>query len=313
MLSTSFFAQTKKATDFWKNGIDSFQKEDYINALGEFDKAIELKPNFVKAISNRALTKYELKDYYGAIIDLNKAFELDPNDELSFNPIMYFVRGLSKSNLKDSKGACEDWRKASDLGFKQATDLLTTYCNSQISKTKITNKLPQIGDKRAGGIVFYIAPESTDLDGDGDLDTGLVCSLEDQSDGIGWFNRFYIKIGTIESAVGTGASNTAKIVSELGEGHYAASAASSYRGGGFEDWFLPSQNELSLMYKNLHKNGYGSFSDSFYWSSTIYNDNDWYELAWTRDFVEGYQYHLDGLSTTKTNEHEVKVRAVRAF
>ena len=38
---------------------------------------------------------------------------------------------------------------------------------------------PAIGDLRDGGIVFYIAPTPTDLDGDGDLDTGLVCAEED--------------------------------------------------------------------------------------------------------------------------------------
>ena len=36
---------------------------------------------------------------------------------------------------------------------------------------------PVIGDYRDGGIVFYIANEPTDLDGDGDLDTGLVAGI----------------------------------------------------------------------------------------------------------------------------------------
>lgn len=38
---------------------------------------------------------------------------------------------------------------------------------------------PQIGDLLEGGIVFYIAPATTGLDGDGFLDTGLVYALEE--------------------------------------------------------------------------------------------------------------------------------------
>ena len=45
----------------------------------------------------------------------------------------------------------------------------------------ITDPPPQIGDYRDGGIVFYIASPPVDLDGDGDLDTGLVCAIQDQN------------------------------------------------------------------------------------------------------------------------------------
>jgi hypothetical protein len=46
---------------------------------------------------------------------------------------------------------------------------------------------PQIGDYRDGGIVFYIAsPPPIDFDGDGDLNTGLVCAIQDQSSSIKW-------------------------------------------------------------------------------------------------------------------------------
>jgi len=50
----------------------------------------------------------------------------------------------------------------------------------------ITDPPPQIGDYRDGGIVFYIASPPVDLDGDGDLDTGLVCAIQDQSSSIQW-------------------------------------------------------------------------------------------------------------------------------
>jgi hypothetical protein len=37
---------------------------------------------------------------------------------------------------------------------------------------------PNIGQIIDGGIVFYVAPTPIDLDGDGTLDTGLVCAFQ---------------------------------------------------------------------------------------------------------------------------------------
>jgi len=66
----------------------------------------------------------------------------------------------------------------------------------------------------------------------------------------------------IGTEIGTGASNTQKIVAKFGnaepygnETDYAAKLCADYRGGGYDDWFLPSRDELGLMYDNLHMNG----------------------------------------------------------
>lgn len=37
---------------------------------------------------------------------------------------------------------------------------------------------------------------------------------------------------------------------------------------GFDDWYLPSEAELSLMRENLYKQGLGGIEADFYWSST---------------------------------------------
>ena len=31
--------------------------------------------------------------------------------------------------MEDSKGACEDWKKAAELGHKDAAELLNKYCS----------------------------------------------------------------------------------------------------------------------------------------------------------------------------------------
>ena len=171
----------------------------------------------------------------------------------------------------------------------------------------ITDPPPVIGDYRDGGIVFYVADVATDLDGDGDLDTGLVCAIQDQSSGIRWYNGSYVTTGATATAVGTGAANTTTIVTAQGttETSYAAGLAKAYAAGGYTDWFLPSKDELNKMYlkKEILEavSGFTAFSD-VYWSST---ENGNYS-AWEQNFDNGNQRNYN-----KT--HTLTVRAVRAF
>jgi hypothetical protein len=160
----------------------------------------------------------------------------------------------------------------------------------------------EIGATYAGGIVFYIAPEPIDLNGDGVLDTGLVCATEHQGNPVQWYSGDNMITGAIATGLGSGASNTATIIEAQGEGIYAASVASAYRGGGFKDWFLPSKEELNLMYVNLKEKGLGGFSNESYWSASELTLN----VAWDQSFLYGNQYGNNKISTRR-------VRPVRAF
>ena len=70
----------------------------------------------------------------------------------------------------------------------------------------------------------------------------------------------------------------------------------------YSDWFLPSREELNLMYGYLRSYPVGDFVDNYYWSSSEY---DAY-YAWSQDFANGNQSH-DYKSLT------YYVRCVRAF
>ena len=76
-----------------------------------------------------------------------------------------------------------------------------------------------------------------------------------------------------------------------------------------DDWFLPSKDELNLIYVNLCLNNLSSFdlgsNESYYWSSSEYNDNP--RAAWYQRFLNGSQNWGDGKSSRKS------VRPVRAF
>lgn len=71
---------------------------------------------------------------------------------------------------------------------------------------------------------------------------------------------------------------------------------------GFKDWFLPSKDELNLMYKNLHKEGIGGFADDDYWSSSEGSAFN----AWKQYFNNGIQYLTN-------KDFNLRVRAARMF
>ena len=107
------------------------------------------------------------------------------------------------------------------------------------------------------------------------------------------------------TAVGSGKRNTQLIVEHLnrrGESGRAAQLCASLDFDGFKDWFLPSKDELDLMYKNLKQKGLGGFGNNYYWSSSQYSNS----TAWYQNFSNGGQ-------PPNVKNDARSVRAVRAF
>jgi len=78
-------------------------------------------------------------------------------------------------------------------------------------------------------------------------------------------------LGNTDTTIGTGIQNTTRIASALnsnGETLRATQVVSVPRYGSYDDWFLPSIDELNMMYENLHRQRIGGFSNSVYWSSS---------------------------------------------
>ncbi|MDR2133532.1 MAG: caspase family protein, partial [Treponema sp.] len=116
-------------------------------------------------------------------------------------------------------------------------------------------------------------------------------------------------VGGTQTAVGSGKKNTQIILQALrqtGETGTAAQLCDAFEAGGFADWFLPSVDELDLMYTNLKKNGLGNFSTDtpfcWYRSSSEYGNY----FAWNQRFSDGNQDYINKTFT-------FSVRAVRAF
>ncbi len=91
-----------------------------------------------------------------------------------------------------------------------------------------------------------------------------------------------------ETSCTTGEANTA-LLAGLGSGYAAATYcatlgdASEPEAHGHDDWYLPAQNELDVVYDNLGPEPNNNFQSSVYWSST----EDDTSIALTQNFTTG--------------------------
>jgi hypothetical protein len=161
-------------------------------------------------------------------------------------------------------------------------------------------KVYTIGERGpAGGWIFYDKGSYTD-----DW-RYLEAAPGDVVDSVVGWGLYGKTVGATETAVGSGRRNTQLIMAALqqaGETGRAAQVSAAFSAGGFTDWFLPSRDELNLIYQNLKTKGLGNFGNLWYWSSSEGSSS----VARVQHFSDGRQnpgYKFDTYS----------VRAVRAF
>jgi hypothetical protein len=156
----------------------------------------------------------------------------------------------------------------------------------------------------AGGLIFYQNPNYQK-----DGWRFLEAAPYDQSDGTKWgcFRRSIE--GAKGTAIGSGKQNTADMLAACAEPESAAYLCANLSVNGVRGWFLPSRDELALMYTNLKAKGLGDFReaglvDNFeYWASSQQTA----DMAVHIDFADLGRQHGDDKDFPR------RVRAIRAF
>lgn len=95
ILSAEKAANRAKASELFAQALSEKNKN---KAIELYNKSIELNPNYVDAINNRGVVKYELENYKSAIDDYNKAIELDPNYSMAYNNKAFALMKIGELN-----------------------------------------------------------------------------------------------------------------------------------------------------------------------------------------------------------------------
>lgn len=162
-----------------------------------------------------------------------------------------------------------------------------------------------VGELFGGGIVYNVWKDSIGEE------HGLIVSLDDVSKGMVW--NTYEKL-TGATSLDDGAENTKIIVEALNNCSIcAAGMCHQYKGGGYNDWYLPASWELYALSQNIHIINAILDNDSleetqplmldYYWSSTEGSSGS----AWRQNLADNKQkffYHKYSRG---------RLRAVRRF
>lgn len=204
-----------------------------------------------------------------------------------------------------------------NMRFNDTEEILnkaSSICLNLISKLdwwKIGSKGP------GGGYIFYYSEKGFPVyDGGKELICHYLECSPVELGSISWCpcpyrskkNDYYCSVYT-STGIGNGKGNTKNIIAtshpggSIGISNCAAKACANYstektKAG---EWYLPSKDELDLIYKNLVKTGIVK-SDRWHWSSSQNNN----KYAWAQRFSNGSQDYYG-------NDGKFCVRAVRAF
>jgi tetratricopeptide (TPR) repeat protein len=93
--SSTNSSDSNSAKAYYNRGVTWADKGDYDRAISDYNKAIELNPNYTKAYNNRGVTWSKKGDYDRSISDCSKAIELNPNCTDAYNnrAVSYYFKG----------------------------------------------------------------------------------------------------------------------------------------------------------------------------------------------------------------------------
>lgn len=161
-----------------------------------------------------------------------------------------------------------------------------------------------IGEQFGGGIIFHLWKDESGAE------HGLVVSLTHTGMAEPWSNITNNQIGNNAQSTWDGLANSYAIVGQAGHTGSAAKLCLDLDSGGYNDWYLPSIDELNLLLNNryhvnktLSSMGGGAVIlplPAYYWSSVEANSTH----AWF------YNYGSIAVTSKSSTYY---VRAIRAF
>lgn len=243
--------------------------------------------NISAAVNNTTL---EVTDAGGTLsADLNSLQDgTEDADPLSDNEIQQLVRSNDTVYLVPDGGFYIDEAQELEGGgsVSVSNNVISVGCDYQV------------GQEHAGGIIIYVDPSGCH---------GVVCAPMDQAEDVQWnFFPSFNTHGDVKGFFG-GKLNTDLAIFYLEHGNYAPFICDDLELNGYDDWYLPAQEELIAMIA-LHRMGIGGFSNSGYWSSTTSN-NGITSTKWEAVIVNP----TSGEVSSERKELMYNVRAVRAF
>jgi hypothetical protein len=166
-----------------------------------------------------------------------------------------------------------------------ATNLAGTAYGNEVSFKTIIN----VGESYGGGKVAYVlAPGDSGYDAN--TSHGLIFAMTETR--LPWGCIGVAINGADGTGLGSGNQNTIDIVNGCSTPNIAAKFCYDYsvtvNGVLYDDWFLPSKDELNKLFLNRYSISLNHGSDKYYFSSSEFVDGT-NRLVWFQNFFNGIQ------------------------
>ncbi|WP_158849446.1 DUF1566 domain-containing protein [Algibacter sp. L1A34] len=162
----------------------------------------------------------------------------------------------------------------------------------------------QIGNFHEGGIVFYV---------DDTGEHGLVCATKDLIQPMRWgYND--VLLNNTEQIIGSGLANTLAITAAYPDIDTAAKLCLNFEDDEYADWYLPSLDELNLIYTNKNKINATAIANEGEVFKTLDDDRSNYWSSSEEVEINAWLIQFDtGLTKTYYKTYIQNIRPIRAF
>lgn len=161
-----------------------------------------------------------------------------------------------------------------------------------------------IGEEFGGGVIFHLWKDASGVD------HGLIVDKTDLSIAQPWSNITATLIGASAQSNWDGLSNSNAIVAQIGHTNSAASLCLNSTNGGQSDWYLPSKQEMNILWNNYYTvarsisqiSGATQLQSAYHTSTEYDSTNPW-----------GFGFNYGDVFNTNGKSSNYFVRAIRAF
>ena len=162
----------------------------------------------------------------------------------------------------------------------------------------------QIGNFHEGGVVFYV---------DDTGEHGLVCASKDLIQPMRWgYND--VLLNNTEQIIGSGLANTLAITAAYPDIDTAAKLCLNFEDDEYADWYLPSLDELNLIYTNKNKINATAIANEGEVFKTLDDDRSNYWSSSEEAEINAWLIQFDtGLTKTYYKTYILNIRPIRSF